>query len=65
MVRDRGYRKWQSNPDAGGKNGDLQALGVGLWALWVNTITQGRVADSLEWANRMLVEGDQRRDNDS
>ena len=44
--------------------GDRQALGVGLWALWVNTITQGRVADSLEWAQRMLTEGDQSGDSD-
>src|SRR5262249_39725950 len=26
-----------------------EALALGLWATWVNTITQGRVADSLEW----------------
>ena len=26
--------------------------------MWVNTITQGRIADSLEWAQRLLAEGD-------
>jgi class 3 adenylate cyclase/tetratricopeptide (TPR) repeat protein len=46
------------------RSGDRQALGVGLWVLWANTITQGRVADSLEWSQRMLTEGDQSGDND-
>lgn len=41
-----------------------QAVRTGLWAMWVNTTTQGRVADSLEWAERLLVEGDQARDID-
>jgi tetratricopeptide (TPR) repeat protein len=44
--------------------GKSQTLGVGLWAIWVNTITQGRVADSLEWAQRLLAEGDQAGDID-
>jgi class 3 adenylate cyclase/tetratricopeptide (TPR) repeat protein len=44
--------------------GKSQTLGIGLWAIWVNTITQGRVADSLEWAQRLLAEGDQAGDID-
>jgi class 3 adenylate cyclase/tetratricopeptide (TPR) repeat protein len=38
--------------------------GTGLWAIWVNTTTQGRIADSLEWAQRLLAEGEQARDLD-
>jgi tetratricopeptide (TPR) repeat protein len=38
--------------------------GIGLWAIWVNTITQGRIADSLEWAQRLLAEGDEADDID-
>ncbi|HVO45889.1 MAG TPA: AAA family ATPase, partial [Steroidobacteraceae bacterium] len=41
------------------RRGESHTLGVGLWAIWVNTITQGRVADSLEWAERLLAEGGQ------
>lgn len=41
------------------RQGEVQALGIGLWGIWVNTITQGRVADSLHWAQRLLAEGDQ------
>jgi class 3 adenylate cyclase/tetratricopeptide (TPR) repeat protein len=41
-----------------------QTRGTGLWAIWVNTITQGRVADSLEWARRLLSEGDEVGDVD-
>ena len=41
-----------------------QTLATGLWAMWVNTTTQGRVEDSLEWAQRLLTEGDQIGDID-
>ena len=34
-----------------------QSLLVGLWGMWVNTITQGRIAESLPWARRLIVEG--------
>jgi len=34
-----------------------QSLLVGLWGMWVNTITQGRIAESHPWARRLLVEG--------
>jgi tetratricopeptide (TPR) repeat protein len=30
---------------------------VGLWGTWINTITQGRVAETPEWARRLLTEG--------
>ncbi len=36
-----------------------QSLLVGLWGMWINTITQGRVAEALDWARRLLVEGRQ------
>ena len=34
-----------------------QSLLVGLWGMWVNTITRGRIAESIPWARRLLVEG--------
>lgn len=34
-----------------------QGVLVGLWGIWVNTITKGRIADSPEWAQRLLDEG--------
>jgi class 3 adenylate cyclase/tetratricopeptide (TPR) repeat protein len=36
-----------------------QSLLVGLWGMWINTITQGRVAETSEWAQRLLTEGNQ------
>jgi predicted ATPase len=33
-----------------------QSLLVGLWGMWINTITQGRVAESPDWARRLLTE---------
>jgi tetratricopeptide (TPR) repeat protein len=32
--------------------------------MWSNTITQGRIADSLEWAERLLAEGNQAQNID-
>jgi class 3 adenylate cyclase/tetratricopeptide (TPR) repeat protein len=46
------------------RQGKPQAAGTGLWAIWVNTTTQGRIADSLEWAQRLLAEGQQAGDID-
>jgi class 3 adenylate cyclase/tetratricopeptide (TPR) repeat protein len=46
------------------RHGDSHTLLVGLWAIWVSTTTQGRIADSLEWATRLLSEGDQSGDVD-
>jgi len=46
------------------RQGKAQSLLIGLWGIWVNTTTQGRVADSLEWAQRLLAEGDQVGDID-
>ena len=31
-----------------------QVLGRTLWGLWVNPLTQGRIAESLRWANELL-----------
>jgi class 3 adenylate cyclase len=34
-----------------------EGLLMGLYGLWISTLTQGRVADALEWAQRLLAEG--------
>jgi tetratricopeptide (TPR) repeat protein len=36
--------------------GNTQSLILGLWWMWTNTITQGRIADSLPLAQRLLDE---------
>src|SRR5204863_6240699 len=41
-----------------------QSLLVGLWAMWVNTITQGRVEDSSQWAQDLLAAGNQSGNDD-
>jgi class 3 adenylate cyclase len=41
-----------------------QSLLIGLWGTWVNTITQGRVAEAPEWAQRLLAEGSKAGDID-
>lgn len=41
-----------------------QSLLLGLWWMWTNTITQGRIAESLPWAERLLAEGQQAEDLD-
>ena len=41
------------------RQGRSQSLLVGLWGMWINTITQGRVAESPDWARRLLREGNQ------
>jgi class 3 adenylate cyclase len=46
------------------RHGTSQTSGTGLWAIWVNTTTQGRIRDSLEWAQRLLAEGDRLDDVD-
>lgn len=38
--------------------GNTQSLTLGLWWMWTNTITQGRIADSLPLARRLLEEGE-------
>ncbi|HEY4187650.1 MAG TPA: adenylate/guanylate cyclase domain-containing protein [Polyangia bacterium] len=37
--------------------GNVQSLLLALWCMWTAIITQGRIADSLPWARRMLAEG--------
>jgi tetratricopeptide (TPR) repeat protein len=44
--------------------GRRQSLLVGLWGMWVNTITQGRVAEAPDWAKRLLAEGNNSGDID-
>jgi tetratricopeptide (TPR) repeat protein len=41
-----------------------QSLLVGLWGMWINTITQGRIAESPHWAGRLLTEGNLSRNID-
>jgi tetratricopeptide (TPR) repeat protein len=41
-----------------------QSLLVGLWGMWVNTITQGRVAETPDWAQRLLTEGNESKNVD-
>ncbi len=44
--------------------GNAQSLILGLWWLWTNTITQGRIADSMPLVQGMLDEGEQTHDGD-
>jgi class 3 adenylate cyclase/tetratricopeptide (TPR) repeat protein len=47
------------------KNQDRpRSLLIGLWGMWINTITQGRVAEAPVWVDRLLAEGDKRGDID-
>ncbi len=41
-----------------GSQDSPQSLLVGLWGMWVNTVTQGRIAEAPHWAERLLAEGD-------
>jgi class 3 adenylate cyclase/tetratricopeptide (TPR) repeat protein len=41
-----------------------QARRTGLWAMWVNTTTRGRIRESLDWARRLLEEGEKACDLD-
>ncbi len=44
--------------------GRPQSLLIGLWGMWISTITQGRVAEAPAWAQRLLDEGDTHEDID-
>ncbi len=44
--------------------GKPQSLLVGLYGMWVSTFTQGRIAESLDWAQRLLAEGNRAEDMD-
>jgi tetratricopeptide (TPR) repeat protein len=44
--------------------GTPESLLMGLYGLWISTLTQGRVADALGWAERLLAEGDKAGDID-
>ncbi len=46
------------------RDGRPESLLVGLWGMWVNTITQGRVAETPYWAGRLLTEGNQNKNID-
>jgi class 3 adenylate cyclase len=42
--------------------GDQRSLLTGLWGMWTSTLTQGRVAATPAWAERLLGEGSTRGD---
>jgi tetratricopeptide (TPR) repeat protein len=44
--------------------GNQRNLCLALWWLWTSTITQGRIADSQMWADRLLSEGRAARESD-
>jgi len=44
--------------------GNQRNLFLALWWVWTSTITQGRIADSQVWADRLLAEGRQAGEND-
>jgi class 3 adenylate cyclase len=44
--------------------GNRRSLLLAMWWMWTNTITQGRIADSRLWVERLLAEGDQANDID-
>ena len=44
--------------------GNQRNLFLALWWVWTSTITQGRIADSQEWADRLLSEGLQASETD-
>ncbi len=46
------------------RQGNPHSLLMGLWGMWVNTLCQGRLAESLDWAQRLLAEGNQAGDID-
>lgn len=41
-----------------------RSLLIGLWGMWVSTLTQGRVAEAPAWAERLLAEGSTRGEID-
>ena len=66
VGRRGGERERRSDPRAGRASGPIpELLDRAVWAMWVNTTTQGRIADSLEWAERLLAEGDAAGDDRS
>jgi len=44
--------------------GNQRNLFLALWWVWTNTITQGRIADSELWADRLLAEGGKASESD-
>jgi class 3 adenylate cyclase len=50
--------------DLAQRQGRSQSLLVGLWGMWINTITQGRIAETPYWAQRLLTEGNESKNVD-
>ncbi|MFY9837038.1 MAG: hypothetical protein WAK55_11310, partial [Xanthobacteraceae bacterium] len=50
--------------DLAQRQGRSQSLLVGLWGMWINTITQGRIAETPHWAQRLLTEGNESKNVD-
>ena len=46
------------------RQGRPRSLLIGLWGKWVSTVTQGRITEALDWAQRLLDEGTRRGEID-
>jgi tetratricopeptide (TPR) repeat protein len=46
------------------RSGDLKVLARTLWGLWVNPLTQGRISESLQWADELLASARTRGDEE-
>jgi tetratricopeptide (TPR) repeat protein len=46
------------------RQGKPHGVLIGLWGMWLNAASQGRIAQSLEWAQRMLAEANESGDSD-
>jgi tetratricopeptide (TPR) repeat protein len=73
VVASTGLRGWAAPEvaaneaailDLAKERGKSQSLLLGLWGMWSNTITSGRIEESLNWAERLLAEGIEANDHD-
>ena len=73
VVASTGLRGWAAPEVAANEaailelakqRGKSQSLLLGLWGMWSNTITSGRIEESLNWAERLLAEGIEANDHD-
>lgn len=46
------------------RSNDAMILARTLWGLWVNSLTQGRVGESLSWAEELLESAEERKDEE-
>jgi class 3 adenylate cyclase/tetratricopeptide (TPR) repeat protein len=73
VVASTGLRGWAAPEVAANEaailelakqRGKSQSLLLGLWGMWSNTITSGRIEESLNWAERLLAEGIEANNHD-